>query len=107
MIGLCAWGLFAFLSSIVTAILFGPQRGPRFIREAAYLYSRPTSSFEWFGFAIAVSIAVSSQIMALTTVLSYYDSVGAIGALFLWAEMVAAVAWLGYLVWRYVRPSAG
>lgn len=105
MTALATWTLF-LLSSAVIAILFGPQRGPRFIREAAYLYSRPTSGFQWFGFAIAFSIMVSSQLMALVTVLSYYDSVGPIGAAFLWVEMVAAAAWLGYLVWRYVRPSA-
>lgn len=106
MLAICAWVGFVFMSSAVVAILFGPQRGPRFIRDAAYLFSRPTSGLEWFGFAIAVSITALTQFIALAMVLSYYDSVGSIGAAFLWVEMVAAAAWLAYLVWRYVRPSA-
>lgn len=60
MAGISCLGLFAFLSASIVAILRGPGRGPAFIRRMSYLYSRPTSSFEWFGFGVAVAIAAGT-----------------------------------------------
>lgn len=98
-------GLFAFLSASVVAVLWGPNRGPAFIRKMSYLYSRPTSAFEWFGFGVAVAIAAGTQLAVLgLTNSSYEPAFGAAGRTILQLELVIAALWLVYLDVRYRRP---
>jgi hypothetical protein len=75
------FGLFAFLSAAIFAVLLGSERGPRFIRSASYLYSRPSSAVEWFGLLIAASIAASTQISAVVFATSYRQDFGTFGSL--------------------------
>lgn len=99
--------IFVFLSSAIAAILFGAERGPKFIRAAAYLYSRPRSPFEWFGFAIACLIAASSQLAILALIDSHARVFGPGGVLVLEVQLMAAAIWIAYLTHLYRRSQFG
>jgi hypothetical protein len=100
--------MFVFLSSAVVAVLFGPARGPRFIRAAAWLYSRPRSPLEWFGLIVAIAIAAGTQWTAFQAISTDSASFGSIGLMILSSEFIAAAIWLAYLLYLYViRPARG
>lgn len=96
--------VFGLISAAIAAVLFGPNRGPGFIRRAAWLFaSRPRNVVEWFGFGIAVAIALSTQLLPLSLASDAHGDFGDVGRVILLAEYPVAVVWLAYLVWLYMR----
>lgn len=104
LVGACAVVLFVVLSSCVIAVLFGPQRGPGFIRRNAWMFSRPKSAVEWVGLGIAAAIATGTQLVIPNLIQAEAESFGATGRLILGLEFAVALVWLGYLLMLYLHP---
>lgn len=101
LLALSCFGLFLVFSSAIAAILFGPGRGPKFIRAAAWLYSRPRSVFEWFGFGITVAIAFATQWTVMQAISTDAATFGPLGVGILQVEFAVAGGWIMYLVYLY------
>lgn len=100
--GFASIGLFAYLSACVVAILFGPRERPAFIRLNAWMFTKPENALEWFGFGVAVWIALVCFLLpfSMTTYLAGADY-GPLGKAFLYATYVPMAGWIVYLIRIY------
>ena len=96
--------MFVVLSSCVIAVLFGPERGPGFIRRAAWMFSRPTSVLEWCGLLIAVAFTATSQLVMVDLLQTEGQGIGTLGRVIVGLEFIVSLSWLGYLGFLYSRP---
>lgn len=97
--------VFALLFASLVAVLWGPQRGPGFVRRAAWMFGRPRTFVEWFGFGVACVIAFGTQLLPAFLASGDVRDFGGIGRIVLLIEYPLALVWIAYVSFLYLRPG--